>query len=66
MLMVEPEDRLSAVDILDHPWVTVSLPRSQRGGGEGETNRACINGEAFFLRSSMKESIFSLCIVLLS
>lgn len=25
MLVVDPADRLSAVDILGHPWVTVSI-----------------------------------------
>lgn len=25
MLVVDPANRLSAVDILEHPWVTVSI-----------------------------------------
>lgn len=25
MLVVDPADRLSAVDLLGHPWVTVSI-----------------------------------------
>ena len=50
MLLVEPEDRLSAVDILDHPWVTVSLPRSLEGaGGEGEKQIGLVLTEKRFL-----------------